>query len=274
MSSFANDNTNNMHHLNIETACQQSLSKQDYIISGKTERYGWILVLDGHGKNIVLDYLKSLNWSEIIEKENFEKIIFQGIENLGNTENSGSTISIVKIYPEYFECLWIGDSTIKIYCNNDVIFTMPNHDQNHSKEIQKIEKMNIEKKESWSPQVLSETEISMKLSYYFNFGPKDLLNMTHSLGHNNVTGKYFEKKKIPKDISQPYKILLASDGLWDMYHQLDDILFCKPEIAATEILDIALKRWKQNWNYRGEITKFPDGNEDDIAIGTCIISSI
>ena len=271
MSSFVNDNTGNMYHLNIETACQQSLSKQDYIISGKTEKYGWILVLDGHGKNIVLDHLKSLNWPEIIEKEDLETIIFEGIQHLGNTENSGSTLSIVKIYSDHIECCWVGDSTIKIYCENNLFYTMQNHDQHHGKEMQKIERMKIEKKTSWSPQVLSQTDISMKLSYYFNFGPKDVLNMTHSLGHNNITGKYFEKKIINMEQNKNYKVIVATDGLWDMYYSQDDTLFCKPEINASNILDLAKTRWKQEWNYQGSITRFPEGNEDDIAVGTCVI---
>ena len=148
---------------------------------------------------------------------------------------------------------------------------MQNHDQNHPEEMKKIEKMNVEKKIAWAPEILSEKDINMKMSYYYHFAPNDVMNMTHSLGHNSITGKYFEKKTICRDPTKQYKVLLATDGLWDMSYQQDDSSFCKPEMTAPKMLDLALKRWKREWNYNGKLTKFPEGSEDDIAIGTCVV---
>ena len=118
----------------------QSTSRQDFAISGSTRDFHYLVVADGHGHRLngmlIPTLLKSYDWATLLCNSNFYKTdkdargnhispLFRDIKGLVGPDrgdrlcNQGSTLSIVKIYPDRFECFWIGDSTIKIYAETD-----------------------------------------------------------------------------------------------------------------------------------------------------------
>jgi len=118
----------------------QSTSRQDFAISGSTRDFHYLVVADGHGHRLngmlIPTLLKSYDWATLLCNSNFYKTdkdargnhispLFRDIKRLVGPDrgdrlcNQGSTLSIVKIYPDRFECFWIGDSTIKIYAETD-----------------------------------------------------------------------------------------------------------------------------------------------------------
>ena len=114
----------------------QNQSKQDVALHGSTDKFDYIIASDGHGqgdrKHVLRDLFKSLDWSSILQNENWYKndVDEEGvyISPLFATLHSdttafsefiathqGCTLSVVLIYPDCFECFTIGDSTIKIW---------------------------------------------------------------------------------------------------------------------------------------------------------------
>merc|ERR1711976_708182 len=81
-----------------------------------------------------------------------------------------------------------------------------------------------------------------KTGAYFMFPNGDSISMTHSLGHDNVTGKFLETDIIPRDIDMEYRVIVGSDGLWDMLIDEDSDLMLAAN-SAEEIGVIVKNRW-------------------------------
>lgn len=94
---------------------------------------------------------------------------------------------------------------------------------------------------------------------------------TASLGHHGKTGlpdisdMYCEISYNPSD---KIKIILASDGLWDMLNMEFDLYYLLSK-NAEELCTFAEMRWKQEWIYFDGKTKFP--GYDDISV--CVIET-
>jgi len=118
----------------------QNTSRQDVALHGSTDEFDYIITSDGHGqgarKHALRDLFKSLDWSSILQNENWYKNdvdedgvyispLFAELHN--NTTafsedtatHQGCTLSVVLIYPDRFDCFTIGDSTIKIWEKSD-----------------------------------------------------------------------------------------------------------------------------------------------------------
>jgi serine/threonine protein phosphatase PrpC len=237
---------------------EQNRSAQDVAIYGSNDDFNWIIIADGHGRNssgydkTLLNHLLLLDWDIILKDPNFHKIdedeegilvspLFQTIYDLADKNKygsllSGSTLSIVKIFPDRFECFYIGDSTIKIYANTvdnseqfTRIFMSKNHDIDHD-DIQvlasrsggctewyrknwmngrNIYQNGIIIKNVHRLNVLSDKDITMSPSFYsfFDGDSKNMLNMTRAIGH--IPSKEFREraKKENIELSLPQKTL-------------------------------------------------------------------
>jgi serine/threonine protein phosphatase PrpC len=245
---------------------------QDYVLRGK-KRNGnvWFAVFDGHGGNAVIDKLRSLDFNIIMEKPNPAHEIQKIITDMGDTFKSGSTMSIIIISDTTIKCFWKGDSTIKIYKNNNLHVTCDNHDSVNQREMARIEKLNIPTKMDWCMEILGKTRITMKPSPYFMLsareGVTDQTNMTNCLGHNGVLGDFIEEKTIELTPDDDFAVIVASDGLWDIVSPDDTDI---PYMDCHELTEFAKERWMQEWCYEYEdhptqMTKL--GKGDDIAVG-------
>lgn len=250
-----------------------STNNQDFVQTGSVttteETFRYIVLADGHGKNTVINKIKALEWSKILY--NFEKDkIFEHLElNDDNTPKSGSTLSIVKIYSDRIECFWIGDSTIKIFKNNEEYFVSESHNQDNVKELNRIKtsEFYIGSTNANKPEVIDKENITMieNGGNYFRFKRNDInesINMTNSLGHNNVTGKFIQDKTILINNDNEYKVIVGSDGLWDMVIFEDKIY----DMNSKSLCEMAYNRWIQIWIYQNTRCQFPD--RDDIAVAT------
>ena len=260
---------------------QNPSNKQDVAMSGSTPDFDWVLVADGHGNGLNKHILKRLflrmDWDVVLSDENFYKdtidkdgeytsTLYKSIKNasLDNYNSKlmgvGCTFSVIKIFPERFECYHIGDSTIKIYeCspeNATRIMKSEDHDFNHSDtEILKTRKCGLEHpfrqtnmwinteggvktKALWCPNVLDAQNVTMVPSFYVSFDDGSKINMSRALGHipsSDIIEKFesaglelslsqqsLTKKIIPRNPDKKYAVLAATDGLWDMVCDKDD----------------------------------------------------
>jgi serine/threonine protein phosphatase PrpC len=263
---------------------ETSLGKgQDFVAQGKkTNGDLWYLVMDGHGKNMVIDALRKLNYMNIMENDNPARIINDYVDQMGDTFNSGATLSLSIISPTEIKCYWKGDSTIKIWRDNEEIFVSENHNMHNATEAARMESQSIPTQDSWAPTVLSDTTLTMAKSIYYIFNTilmdngthaHDMLNMTNSLGHNGKTGNSISEACIKLSAGAKYEMVMATDGLWDMVHA-DDKIYTFND--ASDLTNFAKHRWKQQWRYvfnghPDQITRIPQGDDIGIAIWKGII---
>lgn len=253
----------------------QNESKQDFIIRGKLQNGNlWYAVFDGHGSNKVINAIRALDFLQLMEMKNPAREIETIIRKIPDSFNSGATMSIVIISHENIRCFWKGDSTIKIYKNDEEYITCNNHNNENETEVARVSKLGIVTKHSWRPEIISANKITMVPSPYFMLsfnkerGLWDQTNMTNCLGHNNLLGDYIEEKTIPLTSGDEWTVLVASDGFWDIVAPEDTFIQLMNDCG--ELTDFAKSRWNQDWTYiypghPDKITKF--GPADDMAIG-------
>jgi serine/threonine protein phosphatase PrpC len=252
---------------------------QDFVRIGSNEEFDWIVLADGHGsknRDLVINIIRYFDWVNQIKCEDFHSLLNAEIESV-NTAQVGSTLSVVKIYPDRFETFWIGDSEIKIYSEGESVWKMKAHNQLNFNEMERMrDDKNIKIRENHSltsevrcsPYAISATEMTMIPSPYFLFGKVDLINMTHALGHNSLTGNGITKQIIPREQDKKYKVVVASDGLWCVSCTADVKYLSDPKLNCDDHMQMANDRWQQEWKYCGEKTRFPEYNIDDISVAT------
>jgi serine/threonine protein phosphatase PrpC len=182
--------------------------------------------------------------------------------------DTGSTLVLAKVYANRI-CIWnIGDSQGVVLINDIVVHITKSHDRDLESEFERVNQLGATSSPGNYPKLKSETEITMEKNSMNKFAGFCLVP-TASLGHHGKTGlpdisdMYYE---IQYSSSDRIKIVLASDGLWDMFNIEFDLHHLLSK-SAQELCDFAEARWKQEWTYCGKKTSFPD--YDDISV--CVI---
>ena len=136
----------------MESFVLQHTSSQDFVITGfyilNGEKIYWIANFDGHGTNTVIDCIRNIDFDKIMHLEHPLDYIkaeitkveagIKGIKGINGIESSGSTVCIVKIFPNRAEATWVGDSEIIISDGEKIIFKNEKHDMNHIDDIKNI----------------------------------------------------------------------------------------------------------------------------------------
>tara|TARA_B100001063_G_C16777756_1_gene567173 strand:+ start:5537 stop:6388 length:852 start_codon:yes stop_codon:yes gene_type:complete len=278
MTSFASaESKNTIGHI-----VKQASNEQDFATSGtsKNELFKYLVIADTHGsgldKHMLRELFKSLDWSDILEKDNFFEII-QGEIKKHDTYRQGSTLSICKIYEDKFENYWAGDSTIKIYQNGNVIWRTEDHDYNNDENIRNLNDLEQFKRFREENDVVATSSTCLKQvkAKKFYFGGEftiDAFNMTHCLGHNQVSGDYICHDTVMRAENTDYKVVAGSDGFWQVMCESDNNIISSKEISCADLADIAYNRWRQEWTFtelsgkQWEKIKFPGYNIDDVAL--------
>jgi len=258
-------------NIKISTSIQQVDKHQDFVISGKTDEFSFIVVADGHGGNKTIETIRKMNWGKILSSLDFSDSIYQKIKALGNTDNDGATLTIVKIFPTHVDICLVGDSSARVYKNGAEIFRTKDHDMYNQDEMERIKKKNIPLCETVrlcakTPQIIQQIE-----SCYFEFrGFGNKLNVSHSFGHNGVTGEFMSHERIPVTYGDTYNVIVGSDGFWDMICDEDNLLLSSDTVNSDMLLELALMRWnKKDWNFERQCIspKYPADTREKIGLG-------
>jgi serine/threonine protein phosphatase PrpC len=269
-------------HPKSEIAVKQLDKRQDFALCGigndiiTEEPYTYGLILDGHGsnnrqgKNDFMEIMERCHLPAYISSENPVQGLWEYIkvhQHLYNI-NSGSTLVLAKVYSNRI-CIWnIGDSQGVVLINDQIVHITKSHDRDLESEFERVDQLGATSSPGNYPKVKSPTEIIMEKNSMNKFAGFCLVP-TASLGHHGKTGlpaisdMYCE---IPYSSSDTIKIILASDGLWDMFNMEFDLHHLQSK-SAQELCDFAEARWKQEWTYNDEKTSFP--GYDDISV--CVI---
>jgi serine/threonine protein phosphatase PrpC len=246
------------HSIDIQGKTNQLSKKQDHIIINNTldnetgEPFQWCAVFDGHGsdqcihfiRNIPIDVMNSF----ISSDKPVEKLAEFINKNLVLFSTSGSTICLVKIYQNRIICINCGDSQAAIYKNGEFVLITEEHTFHNSKEKNRLGNTVI-----YSPcydiQMVDTNTLHSVYSEYIEWKSDcTKLACSQALGHDGVTGCAPDTVVIPITPGDTFKVVLGSDGLWDMVikNNTADLLQLY-SMDAADIMKQTTERWLQNW---------------------------
>lgn len=258
-------------NVKITTSIKQVDKKQDFVSSGTDPNgdFKFIVVADGHGGNKTIDKFRSSDWTKVLSFENFIDIIYEEIKALGNTNDDGATLTIVKIFRTHIYVYWIGDSSARVYKNGAEIFRTKEHDMYNEDEMKRI--IHVRQRETVRLCAQTSEIVTQIPARYFEFNRfMNHLNMSHSLGHNGVTGKFMSHERIPITDGDTYNVIVGSDGFWDMMCDEDNLLLSSNSVNSVMLLKLALTRWnKTDWKFERQYIspKFPAFTKEKTSIG-------
>jgi serine/threonine protein phosphatase PrpC len=215
-------------------------------------------VFDGHGNDKCITILRGLNYSTIA---NDPTQIIHSIT--GDLYLSGSTMNFTTI-EEKEDSIFVtnynaGDSECIIFVNDELVFESVSHTLNKPGERERIMPLLSEFKPirpDWSPIPLSPTRMTVHRSDICNFKVGESIVPTMSLGHNNMTGFEPDIVKMQFKSTDHVRIMSGSDGFWGMIVKEIDRELLKT-LQFYQLMELAEKRWKQEWEYAGDPKK-PD----------------
>ena len=213
-----------------------------------------MIVADGHGTDIVSDWLKSLSDNELITIFNQKNPLSYLNDMLLNqpfsTVGSGACVTIVKTYSTYVDVFYSGDTKAQVYVNHQKVKETDKHDASNPKEKERVkavgayfvkEKM-MEVLEPTPSKIIRLTQIDGER---IRFDKDTFLQMSQCLGHSKqgTPGKSTTKETgyFRVDFSEKDEVLViaASDGVWDVTHHSVDMSIYKT--AGSVVFDTCLK---------------------------------
>lgn len=281
MTSFINANPsyNSSFGSKITESLKLLGKRQDYVYSAKVYlgtgelHYDIIMLFDGHGNDSCIKTIREMNKIDIILAENPCQALFDILNsNSGIDLHSGSTMCYAKIFKNHIETDFMGDSSILIFCNEELKYSNmeQHHNISHEDEAERLCGKGIVKK-SMSYRVVGENIASIKSNYFkFNAPSENIVQLvpTQSLGHWGITGIKSSRQIFRFSFNDEIKVIIVSDGVTDMI-KTDEIKELW-QLTAEEIAERAEARWKQDWkiDYEGDIitTSFPPDGYDDCGV--------
>jgi len=274
------------HVIDINTKLTQLSKKQDFIISEQAidkntgELFSWIVVFDGHGSNECINFIRQIPIEDMIEfiiSDNPIENLSEYIDNnLVLESSSGSTMCLIKIYLNRIICINCGDSQADIYKNGKIEFITEEHNYKNEKEKLRLEN-NVNYLPSSNIQIEDNNTLISVYSEYIEWEGENYTKLACSqcLGHDGITGCVPDTVIIPITNGDRFKVILGSDGLWDMIMKDNE-----EEIGelygmnAEQIMNKVVDRWLQPWNMIDRVNNNPIINYakykpyqcDDIAI--------
>jgi hypothetical protein len=227
--------------------CVRGLCKdQDYLVTGKIHDIEYGICFDGHGSNEFINKIRDISqseWDEIIMTENpWNYFRDNYLSRFRTRTSSGSTFSMFKIQDNKIDTCTIGDSTLVIFRNGELVYTSTPHKlENNSSERIRLAKPDsnyVGKTNDSFPHIRSSTDVYMKESPYYIFSSGTKLAVTQAIGHNGITQYDPEFHTLSFEPEDEIKLVVGSDGMWDMIVQESTPPPEWPPLTETEIQDV------------------------------------
>jgi len=259
---------------------------QDVIVSGGNDEVTWMAVFDGHGREPAVQACRDHDWS-LLENKNGELAVQAFVERLrgipGGTWNSGCTATIVRCYRDgedghsMLHADWIGDSEVGVWTKGEEVFHAGRGYTPHP-----IHQGMVTRTEAVDLDVRTPELCGAKRDWYFQYPSRrglESLNMDGALGHNGAAEHPLYHNEIYLEHDQTYRIVIGSDGFWQMTCEEDAPLLSDPQVTSGELLGLVDKRWRQVWVYdpnvpeEQTVSPFREttlGRPDDASVGVMV----
>jgi len=294
MASFLDSEFNK--EINSFSSLRNISSAQDQISQFSNQICKIFAVFDGHGGNEISnaltnginDIIPSLtekicqnislnhNNKDKLEVDEIKQIIHETFIFIDNQLKNiysgtvGSTGTVVVIYKNQIHIAYVGDSMAMVFKNDEFLFKTIDHkiDTNPEEKSRLESTTNVSKTDCTAFEVISNDSIKATKCYYHNFSYGfyiDKLAVSRAFGHYSVkrlancalivdpTINSFEF-----DDTDNIKIIMASDGVWDVIESsntetkikelIDEAKVLEGDVAL-HISDFCVNRWKQIWKY-------------------------
>jgi len=258
------------HTVTIEERIQQMDKFQDQTYSGtgidvKSEKsFKYAMITDGHGINDCINVLRGIskdNMSTILGEEDPVSALAEYVKKEVKTDRlSGSTMSLVKIFDDYIDCFNCGDSQMAVFKDGNLIYLSKEHNCKNKEEKERLLAMNPLIKFEYlnSFKLIGESKMVGSYCEYVVWPDGKRLACTQALGNQMRTGYAPECMTILIESGSTYKVLIGSDGLWDMVmkDRTEEILRFSA-MNADEAMAFVKNRWLQEW----EMADYEDSTE-------------
>ena len=260
----------------------QATSAQDMAWNGKAAdgSFEFVAVSDSHGrlinKKMIMDIITKIDWTTFLLQDDWQSEFIK-LTSGTTSYRVGATFTLFKIYPDRFECNWIGDSTGKIYSGETLVWQTVDHDNQNEEEIARLRDQGFVIKGGWDIAPKNPDMLLSKRSKIFTQSGESI-SLCRSLGHTSVFMRGLSSlgivtKVIERNTDQKYKIVAGTDGLWGMVSISHDTVFLSnPASTSEEIASFASERWNKSWDWDnsiGDIQKnvsLPKDNIDDVGV--------
>lgn len=199
-------------------------------------------------------------------------------ERIHENECSGATMRLVKIYKDRVLCINCGNSRVIVYKNEQNVFLSKEHNSFNLNERRRLEAYypSIKISKTNNIKIVPETKMISVIGEYIDFPSGVSLMTSQALGHNSITGYAPDYETIYYTDKDSLKIIVASDGFWDMVlKDNDDEILKLTKMRCKDLLDFAAKRWLQEWEMFRDIyatmfmkCSFDAKQCDDVGIAT------
>jgi serine/threonine protein phosphatase PrpC len=287
---------------------------QDFALCGESvvengikmgQKFTYGIIADGHGTHTFIQFLRELNWEEIVFQDNpWEFLHEKYLKELYIRESSGSTLIIMRAFDTYIQSICIGDSQLVILVNGEFAYKSTPHKLNNPLEQERLTKPGTTYKGQLTkkydvPQIRNARSLQARPCIYQQFfqegsSQMTILATTQALGHNCVTGYEPEYNECFFSETDHVKVVFGSDGLFDML-LIEEYIQTTPPLTAEDFADLEQDkrdilmmdaeeivekceaRWKkQDWAYHYYIKNFDrvatpisfEGNYDDVSAVT------
>jgi hypothetical protein len=291
-----------MERITISEHVEQMSKGQDYTISGQIEIDGqpvkYAAVFDGHGRDTVIRFIRNIKpdkMNEIMSSLCPGITMFHYINNATpklciRGECSGSTMCLARIFPTHVEIINVGDSQAVVFKNGQIEFISEPHEYGNTKEKERLEQESriYYAVDSKNMKIVNDTEMQVIKSFYIvhkNDGVQ--LAISQALGHDGKTGIRPDRTVIPYEDTDDIRIVLGSDGFFDMVmREKDNDQFVTQDLLdvidmpGEDILKRTVDRWTKEWEMYYSLTdptlsmsgQYDKEQCDDVAIVKIVIS--
>ena len=256
--------------------CAQLDKGQDFVTSGHANGAWFGVVADGHGVHSrVIGCLRDIDWPTAMALDDPIGHAISRVEALGETIQDGATLSLAKVSGSSLKLSWLGDSQIRVLRSGENCWwNSALHRARSASEREGARRRGVTVRGArgergelplWDLEVLSPNVATVVPSYELVLGPalrkgyEDCTPLSRCLGHNRrkTDGSLYsglstapQYHSIPLSPGQTAKLIIASDGLWDVMSPEDDAWLAKPGTSAELMVEEAARRWAQEWIYR------------------------
>ena len=301
----------------METSDKQLCSKQDVVVcltidekEGVPMEAGdlpidVVSVMDGHGKNLVPNIVRSLDFEhhfkQRITPESMQAAIISKCYEMKAESDKQTWIPSQMSYKEYaakkvsketiirsgstysaaymhrnestgnlkIVLEWVGDSPIFVFVNGEKVFEAVTHHASNERDVDLMKVKgfitDVEKADTGFEVIGADMIVSRPGNYAIVKADGTQLACTRSLGHNGHMCIEADTATIEVKMTDEVKVIVMSDGVGDMLHMQTDMEKLKT-YSAQELVDLAETRWKQTWKYNESTTRFPANGYDDCSV--------
>lgn len=279
------------HTIATDFAIQQMASGQDYVCTGTCvdadtgESFDYTMLNDGHGGDFCINYIRGMSpneKAECIGSPDPIRALVAKIDGSGCVplyKSSGATAVILKCYADRAEVITCGDSQAVIFKDGVVMHMTQEHNSTNQDERVRVTSSGKNSfVQSSSVRLVSDTEMELLQVEYLSFPNGSMLACTQALGHNSITGYAPASFKFVYEQGVSYKVVLASDGVFDMMisGNENDMEVLRTS-TSQEICDWTVARWLQEWGYKdhtGEwkTQRYERSHCDDVSVAVTRIT--